>query len=137
MPESLTLSHSLHPSCSIYPKIELRAIGQHHTEHPRQWVADRHVAANKGEVIMITTNGMVEVSRTLLLAHIDYFVPKTSFRTMVILTRSTSISSYSIPEYPCGEPTWNNHYLHGHACSLRRRCQSYPPLLLEPIKCSH
>ena len=88
------LSLDSHPSRPIYPEVEPRAIGQHHTEQPRQWIAGRHVAANKGEVIMITTNGMVEVSRTLLLAHIDYFIPKISFRTMVILTRSTSIRGY-------------------------------------------
>lgn len=88
------LSLDSHPSCPIYPKIELRTVRQHHTEQPRQWIASRHVAANKGEVIMITTNGMVEVSRTLLLAHIDYFIPKTSFRTVVILTRSASTRSY-------------------------------------------
>lgn len=48
MPESLTLSHSLHPSCSIYPKIEFRAISQHHAKQPqlllneplRIWIID-------------------------------------------------------------------------------------------------
>lgn len=89
-----TISLDSHPSCPIYPKIELRAIGQHHAEQPRQWITGRHVTANKGEVIMITTNWMVEVSRTLLLAHIDYFIPKISFRTVVILTRSASTRSY-------------------------------------------
>ena len=74
--------------CPIYSEVELRAIGQHHAEQPRQWIAGRHVAANEGEVIMITTNGIVEVSRTLLLAHIDNLVPKISFRTMVILART-------------------------------------------------
>lgn len=60
-------------SCPIYPKIKLRTVSQHHTEQPRQWIASRHVTANKGEVIIITTNWMVEVSRTLLLAHIYNF----------------------------------------------------------------
>ena len=77
-----------HPSCSIYPKIELRAVGQHHAEQPRQRIAGWHVPTNEGEVIMITTNGMVEVSRTLFLAHIDNFIPKINFRTMVILART-------------------------------------------------
>ena len=43
---------------------------------------------------MITTNWMVEVSRTLPLAHIYNFFPKISFRAMVILTRSASTRSY-------------------------------------------
>ena len=93
MPKSLTLSRSLHSSCSIYPKVEFRTVSQHHTEQPRQWIASRHVTANKGEVIIITTNWMVEVSRTRLLAHIYNFFLKISFRTMVILTRSTSTRS--------------------------------------------
>lgn len=83
-----TIALDSHPSCSIYPKVELRTISQHHTEYPWQWIASRHVAANKGEVIMITTNRMVKVSRTLLLAHIDYFIPRINFRTIVILTRT-------------------------------------------------
>ena len=80
--------------CPIYSEVKFRAIGQHHTEQPRQWIASRHVTANKGEVIMITTNWMVEVSRTLPLAHIYNFFPKISFRAMVILTRSASTRSY-------------------------------------------
>ena len=83
-----TIAHDSHPSCTIYSKVEPRAIGQHHAEQPRQRIAGRHVPANKGEVIMITTNGMVEVNRTLLLTHIDNLVPKISFRTMIILART-------------------------------------------------
>ena len=37
---------------------------------------------------------MVEVCRTLLLAHIDNLVPKISFRTVIILTRAAGIRSY-------------------------------------------
>ena len=43
---------------------------------------------------MITTNGMVEVSSTLLLAHIDYFIPKINFRTMVILASTAGTRGY-------------------------------------------
>ena len=43
---------------------------------------------------MIATNGMVEVCCTLLLVHIDNLVPKISFRTVVILTRTASTRSY-------------------------------------------
>ena len=74
--------------CSINSEVELRTVGQHHAEQPRQRIAGWHVPTNEGEVIMITTNGMVEESRPLQLAHMDNLIPKISFRTMIILTRT-------------------------------------------------
>ena len=93
-PRQHPFSLDSHPSRPIYPKVELRTVGQHHAEQPRQRIAGRHVPTNEGEVIMITTNGMVEISSTLLLAHIDNFFPKISFRAMIILANSTCTRGY-------------------------------------------